>query len=94
MYTFNVKYVYLLFSRFGDTFALALAVQVCARGSNCVGQRHERHLLHTCQAWQTGMKEVTGQDLGMLWAEVCWTVLGQVNDLHVKNKTIRNINHI
>lgn len=30
-----------------STFALALAVQICACGSDGVGQRHERHLLHT-----------------------------------------------
>lgn len=36
------------------------------------------------------MKEVTGQNLGMFWTKVGWAVLGQVNDLQMKNKTISN----
>lgn len=30
---------------------------------------------------------MTGQNLGMFWTKVCWTVLGQVDDLQVANRT-------
>lgn len=33
------------------------------------------------------MKKVTGQNLGMFWTKLCWTVLGQVNDLQMGNMT-------
>lgn len=42
------------------TFAFPLAVHICACGGDGVSQRHERHLLHTGQAWEAGMKKVTG----------------------------------
>lgn len=33
------------------------------------------------------MKKMTGQNLGMFWPKLCWTVLGQVDDLQMGNKT-------
>lgn len=36
-----------IFLSYSSTFAFALAVQICACGSDGVGQCHERHLLHT-----------------------------------------------
>lgn len=62
-------------------------LEVCACGSDGVSQRHERHLLHTSQSWQTGVEEVAGQNLGMFWTKVCRTVLGKVNNLQTGIKT-------